>query len=156
MNQHDIYDNICSQVEQHQAISIGTTIIVSWLKKQRQHLPFYLKLLFGLDHLCASAKRKEESKIDAPRRNPTPSNPCQHISHNSHKMSTASPSPSKSAPVRVPRAAADYTPAVQDPDLRSQINAVLLRDGHIAKYASYFFSFQFPRPSLSRNPISNP
>ncbi|KAH8672689.1 hypothetical protein BGZ60DRAFT_373805 [Tricladium varicosporioides] len=36
-------------------------------------------------------------------------------------------------PVRVPKAAATYTPSTQDPDLRSQINTVLLRDGHISK-----------------------
>jgi hypothetical protein len=37
-------------------------------------------------------------------------------------------------PVRVPKAAATYTPTTQDPDLRSQINTVLLRDGHISRY----------------------
>ncbi|KAE9372261.1 hypothetical protein N431DRAFT_439370 [Stipitochalara longipes BDJ] len=36
-------------------------------------------------------------------------------------------------PVKVPKAASTYTPAIQDPDLRSQINTVLLRDGHISK-----------------------
>lgn len=43
-------------------------------------------------------------------------------------------SPSEpTTPVRVPKAAATYTPTTQDPDLRSQINTVLLRDGHIAR-----------------------
>ncbi|CAG8973909.1 hypothetical protein HYALB_00003687 [Hymenoscyphus albidus] len=36
-------------------------------------------------------------------------------------------------PVRVPKAVAAYAPTTQDPDLRSQINTVLLRDGHINK-----------------------
>lgn len=39
-----------------------------------------------------------------------------------------------STPVKVPPAAASYTPATMDPELRSQINAVLLRDGHVLKY----------------------
>lgn len=38
-----------------------------------------------------------------------------------------------STPVKVPPSAAAYTPATLDPDLRSQINTLLLRDGHIAK-----------------------
>ncbi|KAH0495378.1 hypothetical protein TgHK011_008936 [Trichoderma gracile] len=38
-----------------------------------------------------------------------------------------------STPVKVPPSAANYTPATLDPDLRSQINAVLLKDGHVAK-----------------------
>jgi hypothetical protein len=37
-------------------------------------------------------------------------------------------------PVRVPKAVTTYTPTMQDPDLRSQINAVLLRDGHVETY----------------------
>ncbi|KAL7823441.1 hypothetical protein V8C26DRAFT_119464 [Trichoderma gracile] len=37
-----------------------------------------------------------------------------------------------STPVKVPPSAANYTPATLDPDLRSQINAVLLKDGHVA------------------------
>ncbi|KAI0883404.1 uncharacterized protein GGS22DRAFT_166881 [Annulohypoxylon maeteangense] len=36
-------------------------------------------------------------------------------------------------PVKVPPSAASYTPATQDSDLRSQINMLLLREGHIAK-----------------------
>ncbi|KAG6001328.1 hypothetical protein E4U21_004496 [Claviceps maximensis] len=36
-------------------------------------------------------------------------------------------------PVKVPSAAANNTPATLDPDLRSQINSLLLRDGHVAK-----------------------
>ncbi|EFX03621.1 hypothetical protein CMQ_549 [Grosmannia clavigera kw1407] len=38
-----------------------------------------------------------------------------------------------STPVKVPSAAASYTPATLDPDLRSQINMVLIRDGHVSK-----------------------
>ncbi|KAH8878865.1 hypothetical protein GQ53DRAFT_57429 [Thozetella sp. PMI_491] len=36
-----------------------------------------------------------------------------------------------STPVKVPATAASYTPATLDPDLRSQINALLIRDGHV-------------------------
>ncbi|PTB67867.1 hypothetical protein BBK36DRAFT_1115292 [Trichoderma citrinoviride] len=38
-----------------------------------------------------------------------------------------------STPVKVPPSAANYTPATLDPDLRSQINSILLKDGHVAK-----------------------
>jgi len=38
-----------------------------------------------------------------------------------------------STPVKVPSSAANYTPATLDPDLRSQINTLLIRDGHINK-----------------------
>ncbi|KAH8674094.1 hypothetical protein BX600DRAFT_456966 [Xylariales sp. PMI_506] len=38
-----------------------------------------------------------------------------------------------STPVKVPGSAATYTPATLDADLRSQINTLLLRDGHIEK-----------------------
>ncbi|KEY67252.1 hypothetical protein S7711_06719 [Stachybotrys chartarum IBT 7711] len=38
-----------------------------------------------------------------------------------------------STPVKVPSAAANYTPATLDPDLRSQINTTLLRDGHVPR-----------------------
>ncbi|KAF7862726.1 hypothetical protein EAF04_007599 [Stromatinia cepivora] len=36
-------------------------------------------------------------------------------------------------PVRVSKSAANYTPTTQDADLRSQINSILLKDGHVAK-----------------------
>ncbi|APA11080.1 hypothetical protein SS1G_03188 [Sclerotinia sclerotiorum 1980 UF-70] len=36
-------------------------------------------------------------------------------------------------PVRVSKSAANYTPTTQDADLRSQINSLLLKDGHVAK-----------------------
>ncbi|RFU28844.1 hypothetical protein B7463_g7482, partial [Scytalidium lignicola] len=35
--------------------------------------------------------------------------------------------------VRVPKAVSTYSTTTQDPDLRSQINTVLLREGHVAK-----------------------
>lgn len=38
-----------------------------------------------------------------------------------------------STPVKVPPSATSYTPATLDPDLRSQINTLLIRDGHVAK-----------------------
>ncbi|KAI5928668.1 hypothetical protein F4810DRAFT_16890 [Camillea tinctor] len=38
-----------------------------------------------------------------------------------------------STPVKVPNSATNYTPATLDPDLRSQINTLLLREGHINK-----------------------
>ncbi|KAK8049262.1 hypothetical protein PG994_010992 [Apiospora phragmitis] len=42
-------------------------------------------------------------------------------------------SPPPSTPVKVPASAATYTPATLDPDLRSQINTLLLREGHVEK-----------------------
>ncbi|KAI1742543.1 hypothetical protein F4680DRAFT_446109 [Xylaria scruposa] len=41
-------------------------------------------------------------------------------------------------PAKVPASAATYTPAMQDPDLRSQINSLLLREGHAAKIQERF------------------
>ncbi|KAI0460370.1 hypothetical protein F5B21DRAFT_451438 [Xylaria acuta] len=41
-------------------------------------------------------------------------------------------------PAKVPASAATYTPATQDPDLRSQINSLLLREGHAAKIQERF------------------
>ncbi|KAI1502310.1 hypothetical protein F5X99DRAFT_165828 [Biscogniauxia marginata] len=38
-----------------------------------------------------------------------------------------------STPVKVPNSTTNYTPATLDPDLRSQINTLLLREGHINK-----------------------
>jgi hypothetical protein len=38
-----------------------------------------------------------------------------------------------STPVKVPNSAASYTLATLDPDLRSQINTALLREGHVSK-----------------------
>ncbi|KAI0866976.1 hypothetical protein F4860DRAFT_455851 [Xylaria cubensis] len=41
-------------------------------------------------------------------------------------------------PAKVPPSAATYTPATQDPDLRSQINSLLLREGHATKIQERF------------------
>ncbi|KAI1426190.1 hypothetical protein F5Y12DRAFT_743404 [Xylaria sp. FL1777] len=43
-----------------------------------------------------------------------------------------------STPVKVPASAATYTPATQDADLRSQINTLLLRDGHATRIQERF------------------
>ncbi|KAF2964253.1 hypothetical protein GQX73_g9316 [Xylaria multiplex] len=43
-----------------------------------------------------------------------------------------------STPVKVPASAATYTPATQDADLRSQINTLLLREGHATKIQERF------------------
>ncbi|KAK4218050.1 hypothetical protein QBC37DRAFT_383848 [Rhypophila decipiens] len=40
-------------------------------------------------------------------------------------------------PVKVPPSATNYTSATQDSDLRSQINGILLTDGHIGKIQDY-------------------
>jgi hypothetical protein len=62
-----------------------------------------------------------------------------------------------STPVKVPSSAANYTPATLDPDLRSQINTLLLRDGHITKYVSKHLLFQLVlQPSLAWNKLENP
>ncbi|KAI1335559.1 hypothetical protein F5Y15DRAFT_397721 [Xylariaceae sp. FL0016] len=44
-------------------------------------------------------------------------------------MPLMQPTPVK--PVKVPASAANYTAATMDPDLRSQINTLLLREGHV-------------------------
>ncbi|KAI1133002.1 hypothetical protein F5Y10DRAFT_154723 [Nemania abortiva] len=43
-----------------------------------------------------------------------------------------------STPAKVPASAANYTPATQDADLRSQINTLLLREGHATKIQEHF------------------
>ncbi|KAI0535241.1 hypothetical protein GGR58DRAFT_480088 [Xylaria digitata] len=43
-----------------------------------------------------------------------------------------------STPVKVPASAATYTPATQDADLRSQVNTLLLREGHATKIQERF------------------
>ncbi|RYP87904.1 hypothetical protein DL769_000356 [Monosporascus sp. CRB-8-3] len=52
-----------------------------------------------------------------------------------------------SNPVKVPASAATYTAATLDPDLRSQINTVLLREGHIAKIQEHFLHSLDAHPS---------
>ncbi|KAK4062090.1 uncharacterized protein Triagg1_10056 [Trichoderma aggressivum f. europaeum] len=54
-----------------------------------------------------------------------------------------------STPVKVPPSAANYTPATLDPDLRSQINTILLKDGHVTK------SVPIPPPSPPRKQLAN-
>jgi hypothetical protein len=41
-----------------------------------------------------------------------------------------------STPVKVPSSAANYTAATLDPDLRSQINSTLIKEGLVTKYVS--------------------
>ncbi|KAI1085683.1 hypothetical protein F5B20DRAFT_12558 [Whalleya microplaca] len=53
-----------------------------------------------------------------------------------------------STPVKVPASAATYTPATLDTELRSQVNALLLREGHINKYALIHPSIHPNQPSL--------
>ncbi|KAK6950448.1 hypothetical protein Daesc_008776 [Daldinia eschscholtzii] len=50
-------------------------------------------------------------------------------------------------PVKVPASAASYTPATQDQDLRSQINALLIREGHINKIQEHFLHSLNAHPS---------
>lgn len=61
-------------------------------------------------------------------------------------------------PVRVPKAASNYSPTTQDPELRSQINMTLLRDGHITKYTCpspiLFLSRVSPLPTPQSPAIS--
>ncbi|KXH64833.1 hypothetical protein CNYM01_14225 [Colletotrichum nymphaeae SA-01] len=38
-----------------------------------------------------------------------------------------------STPVKVPPSAANHSAATLDPELRSQINTLLLKDGHVTK-----------------------
>jgi hypothetical protein len=62
-----------------------------------------------------------------------------------------------SAPVKAPSSAADYTPATLDPELRSQLNAVLIRDGHIAKIQDHILhslhSHQSDWPTAVQNHV---
>ena len=61
--------------------------------------------------------------------------------------------PPPSTPVKVPASSASYTPATLDPDLRSQINTVLIRDGHVAKYVRLPFPLAPTHmPSFSCSP----
>lgn len=68
-----------------------------------------------------------------------------------------------STPVKVPSSAANYSPATLDPDLRSQVNTILLRDGHVTKYVLswgvvYYATegrYQHSR-ALANNKLQNP
>ncbi|KAI9897217.1 hypothetical protein N3K66_008239 [Trichothecium roseum] len=46
---------------------------------------------------------------------------------------SSTPAAAAAAAVQIPSSAANNTPATLDPDMRSQINSLLLRDGHIQK-----------------------
>ncbi|KAK0630590.1 hypothetical protein B0T17DRAFT_486374 [Bombardia bombarda] len=52
-----------------------------------------------------------------------------------------------STPVKVPSSAANYTPATLDPDLRSQINSILIRDGHVQKIQEHLLHSLNAHPS---------
>lgn len=52
-----------------------------------------------------------------------------------------------STPVKVPSSAANYTAATLDQDLRSQLNSLLISDGHVTKYA-----YPTPLPGCSNKP----
>jgi hypothetical protein len=53
-------------------------------------------------------------------------------------------------PVRVPKAAGTYTRSTQDPELRSEINSILLKEGHASKYVHivYHSSEPFTNPKI--------
>lgn len=61
-----------------------------------------------------------------------------------------------STPVKVPASATSYTPATQDQDLRSQINAILIRDGHIVKYVLPPSALSTPNPPSYPQANSSP
>lgn len=50
-------------------------------------------------------------------------------------------------PVKVPASATNYTPATLDPDLRSNINAMLIRDGHVQKISDALLHSLHAHPS---------
>lgn len=84
-----------------------------------------------------SIQHRETSRIKT---HPPPDPVQQHLlapsprrTHTSHPTMSQTPS----TPVKVPSTAANYTPATLDADLRSNINAMLIRDGHVQKYVSF-------------------
>lgn len=52
-----------------------------------------------------------------------------------------------STPVKVPASAASYTNATQDPDLRSQINQLLMKDGLVTKIQDHLLHTLNAHPS---------
>ncbi|KAI0145846.1 hypothetical protein F4776DRAFT_377760 [Hypoxylon sp. NC0597] len=50
-------------------------------------------------------------------------------------------------PVKVPASATSYTPATQDPDLRSQINALLIKEGYVNKIQDHLLHSLNAHPS---------
>ncbi|KAL2024482.1 hypothetical protein VTK56DRAFT_8293 [Thermocarpiscus australiensis] len=60
-----------------------------------------------------------------------------------------------SMPVKVPSSAANYTAATLDPDLRSQINTLLIKDGHAAKIQEHLLHALHSHPSNWPTAIQN-
>ena len=58
-----------------------------------------------------------------------------------HRNTTRTMNSEPTTPVRVPKAAGTYTPSTQDPELRSEINSILIKEGHVSKYAHLVLSF---------------
>ncbi|KAI1375919.1 hypothetical protein F4677DRAFT_421256 [Hypoxylon crocopeplum] len=54
---------------------------------------------------------------------------------------------SQQTPVKVPASAAAYTPATLDPDLRSQINMLLIREGYMTKIQDHLLHSLNAHPS---------
>ncbi|OTB07168.1 hypothetical protein M426DRAFT_20226 [Hypoxylon sp. CI-4A] len=50
-------------------------------------------------------------------------------------------------PVKVPTSATSYTPATQDADLRSQVNMLLIKEGHITKIQDHLLHSLNAHPS---------
>ncbi|KAL7626723.1 hypothetical protein AAE478_003497 [Parahypoxylon ruwenzoriense] len=55
--------------------------------------------------------------------------------------------PPSTTPVKVPTSAASYTPATLDPDLRSQINMLLIQEGYITKIQEHLLHSLNSHPS---------
>lgn len=90
-------------------------------------------LLDGVRRTASSPDRQLSVEAYTP---PRPTKAASLVPHCLYIHLYAQPTMSQqpSTPVKVPSSAASYTPATVDADLRSQINTVLLRDGHINKY----------------------
>ncbi|KAL1880499.1 hypothetical protein VTK73DRAFT_5886 [Phialemonium thermophilum] len=54
---------------------------------------------------------------------------------------------SSTTPVKVPSSVASYTPATLDADIRSQINTLLIRDGHVTKIQDHLLHSLHAHPS---------
>ncbi|KAK1769241.1 hypothetical protein QBC33DRAFT_532728 [Phialemonium atrogriseum] len=54
---------------------------------------------------------------------------------------------SPSTPAKVAASATSYTPATLDPDLRSQINSLLIRDGHVTKIQDHLLHSLHAHPT---------
>lgn len=61
---------------------------------------------------------------------PLPAHPSRLPSSPTMSQNSLRPPPTK---LKIPRAAATYTPATMDPDLRSQLNMLLINGGHDKK-----------------------